>query len=244
MHDYYRSDLAHIHDTGFGQLGTSAARLIIDELRTIGAPSGLIVELGCGGGLTSRLFCDAGYEALGVDLSHSLIEIARNRVPEATFRVGTFTTVDIPPCIAVTAIGEVFNYTLDPASSPSIRREIFRRIYRALAPDGLLVFDMAGPDRAQSGGAQRTFTEGADWAVLAETEHDSARDLLIRRITTFRKLGELYRRDFEIHGLQLVDPEHITKSLHAAGFSVRVLDRYGPFVLPKGLVAFLAKKEP
>ena len=118
MRDYYRSDLAHIHDTGFGQLGTSAARLIIDELRTVGAPSGLIVELGCGGGLTSRLFCDAGYEVLGVDLSHSLIEIARNRVPEATFRVGTFTTADIPPCIAVTAIGEVFNYTQDPANSP------------------------------------------------------------------------------------------------------------------------------
>jgi len=243
MRDGYRSDLAHIHDTGFGQLGTSAARLIIDELRTVGALSGLIVELGCGGGLTSRLFCDAGYDVLGVDLSHSLIEIARNRVPEATFRVGTFATADIPPCIAVTAIGEVFNYTLDPANSPSIRCEIFRRIYRSLAPDGLLVFDMAGPDRTPSGGAQRTFTEGADWAVLAETEHDSARDVLIRRITTFRKLGELYRRDFEIHELQLAEPQEIAKSLQAAGFGVRILDRYGPFVLPKGLAGFLAKKE-
>jgi hypothetical protein len=47
------------------------------------------------------------------------------------------------------------------------------------------------------------FTEGEDWIVLVEKEEDRERSTLVRRIVTLRKIGEHYRRDEEVHHLQL-----------------------------------------
>ena len=44
-------------------------------------------------------------------------ELARRRAPRATFRHGSALDAKIPSCIAVTAIGEVFNYLFDPRHS-------------------------------------------------------------------------------------------------------------------------------
>jgi SAM-dependent methyltransferase len=242
MEDPYRLDLAYIHDAGFGDLARSAAPDLIDELRRVGLRRGTVVDLGCGSGITSRLFRDAGYEVLGIDLSAPLIEIARQRVPDAEFRIGSFTAIDMPPCVAVTAIGEVFNYGFDPANGTAARAKVFAQIYAALAPGGILMFDTAGPARAPAWGPQRTFVEGPDWTVLVEAEADEAKNRLTRRITTFRKLGDLYRRDFESHELQLVDPQEVAEVLERIGFSVQTLACYGSLTLPPGITGFLARK--
>lgn len=242
MKHAYNYDLAYIHDAGFGHLAANAAPVVIAELRRMGVQSGTVVDLGCGSGIASHVLRDAGYEVVGIDLSEPFIEMARKRVPDGVFQVGSFAKADIPPCIAVTAIGEVFNYTFDTGNSPTIRASVFDRIYAALAPGGLLVFDMASAARAPSPNPQRTFAEGPDWVVLVETASDTANRVLTRCITTFRKLGELYRRDCETHQLQLVDPLEVVELLQHIGFFVQTLPSYGSLVLPHGLVGFLARK--
>lgn len=112
MQHAYRDDLAYIHDAGFGHLATSAAPVVIEELRRVGALSGTLVDLGCGSGITSGLLCDAGYEVIGIDLSEPLLQIARERVPKAAFRMDSFVRADIPPCVAVIAIGGGFQLHL------------------------------------------------------------------------------------------------------------------------------------
>jgi SAM-dependent methyltransferase len=201
-----------------------------------------VVDLGCGSGISARLLQDAGFRVVGIDLSEPLIHLAKDRVPDAEFRVGSFVTATIQPCIAVTAIGEVLNYAFDPANSHASREDVLRRIHAALVPNGLLVLDIAGPDRAPANGAHRTFREGSNWAVLVETEGDDNKAILTRRITTFRKQGSLYCRDFELHQLQLVDLVSFVDLLKRIGFSVQTLDGYGPQSLPPGLAAFLARK--
>ncbi len=129
--------------------------MVIEELKRAGTRSGTVVDLECGSGIMARLLSDAGYEVVGIDLSEPLLRMARKRVPEATFRMGSFATTDIHPCVAVTAIGEVFNYTFDTANCAAVRAKTFGRVYTALAPRGLLVFDMAGPARAPSHSPRR-----------------------------------------------------------------------------------------
>ncbi|MDS4070353.1 MAG: class I SAM-dependent methyltransferase [Candidatus Competibacter sp.] len=242
MQHAYRDDLAYIHDAGFGHLAMSVVPVIVEELKRAGSDGGTVVEFGCGSGVTSRLLHDAGYKVIGFDLSESLILMARKRVPGAVFQLESFVTADIPSCVAVTAIGEVLNYTFDSANGTVVRAKTFERVYRALAPGGLFVFDTAGPARAPSHNPERTFSEGRDWAVMMEVEADTASNLLTRRITTFRKQGDLYRRDFELHQLQLVDPLEVVESLQRIGFSVQTLDCYGSLTLPRGLIGFVARK--
>lgn len=242
MQNAYRDDLAYIHDAGFGQFAANAAPVVIEGLRRAGTHSGTIVDLGCGSGIGARLLCDAGYAVVGIDLSEALIQMARVRAPKAEFRVGSVFTTDIPPCVAVTAIGEVFNYTFDAAIGEAARAQAFERVYAALPPGGLFLFDLAGPARIPSQRPQRGFFEGPDWAVLVEVDADIDNKQLTRRITSFRKHGELYRRDFEIHQLHLVDPFEVVELLQQIGFSVQILDCYGSLTLPTGLTGYLAQK--
>ena len=89
---------------------------------------------------------------------------------------------------------------------------------------------------------QTRFREGKDWAVLSETEEDRKRARLTRRITTFCRIGKLYRRDSEIHRLQLYKGSELAKELRRAGFRVTRLRGYGQMRFPGSLAGFLARK--
>jgi SAM-dependent methyltransferase len=240
--DAYQDDLAYVHDAGFGHIAANAAPMTVALLRRSGVTSGCVVELGCGSGISSRCFRDAGFEVVGFDLSDAMIHLARKRVPDADFRLESFVTAELPSCVAVTAFGEVLNYTFDPENSPAVRVKLFERVHQALAPGGLFVFDLAEPARALASGAQRTFFEGADWAILLEVDANRDKTLLTRRNTTFRRQGEFYQRSLEVHQLQLVDRAEVTLALQQIGFSVQVIESYGARRLPPGLPAFIARK--
>lgn len=236
----YNDDLAYIHDVGFGAFARGAAPGLMEILRRRGLTEGLVVDLGCGSGIWARALVDAGYDVLGLDLSAAMIEIARRRVPEGDFRTGSFLQAALPPCEAVTALGEIFNYLFDATNSFNELGRLFRRIYDALRPGGLLVFDVAEPGRGR-GPRQRHF-EGEDWAILTTYEEDTTTQRLTRRIVTFRKEGACYRRDEEVHQLQLYHGADVAAELRRVGFRVRIIRGYGQQRFPRSYVGFLARK--
>lgn len=77
---------------------------------------------------------------------------------------------------------------------------------------------------------------------MYSAEEDRRRKTLTRTITTFRKLGEAYRRHREIHRLRLYPRSEVTQQLKRAGFQVRTLGGYARFRFPTGWAAFLACK--
>ena len=235
----YGADLAYIHDVGFGQFARRAAPELLRWLRKAGKRSGLVVDLGCGSGIWAKELADAGYDVLGIDQSAAMVALARQRVAGGRFRAESFVTVELPSCVAVTAIGECFSYLFDRRNSERRLAQLFGRIYRALEPGGLLIFDVvveAPPE------PQRSFRAGADWAVLVVSETDQRRRLLTRRITSFRKVGDLYQRSEETHVLRLYDRSQLAGQLRAAGFRVRTLAAYGRLPMLPGRVGFLARK--
>jgi SAM-dependent methyltransferase len=185
---------------------------------------------------------DAGYLVFGVDISEAMVEIARRRAPEAEFRVGSLFEVGIPPCSAVTAIGEVLNYLFDPENEERGLGRLFRRVHGALVPGGVFVFDVLGPGQVPPGARTRGFGVGEDWAVLSEREEDAERGTMERRIVSFRKTGEYYRRDEEVHRVRLYDPAELSAELQSAGFQVRTMGSYGSLPLSEGHAAFVARK--
>ena len=240
MYDAYREDLAFIHDLGFGDMAAAAAGVVLEALE--GSDGGTVVDLGCGSGIFAERVAAAGFDVVGIDISPAMIELARRRVPRGEFRCESLLSAELPECVAVAAVGECFNYRFDPRHSREELVGLFRRIHRALVPGGILLFDVAEPGRVPGGGPVRTFVDGGDWAVLMTAMEDPRTRILTRRITSFRCLGDLYRRDDEVHGLELHPREDILAELGEAGFDSRVMESYGNLVLPAGLPGFLASR--
>jgi SAM-dependent methyltransferase len=243
MTESYKNDLAYIHDVGFGGFVKSASGFVLELLQHQGFDSGLVVDLGCGSGILAEELENAGYDVIGIDVSMALLAIARKRVKKAQFRACSLFKADIPNCIAVTAIGECFNYLFDSSNTSQELYNLFVRIYNSLTSEGILVFDVALKGRVPGSGLYRTYTESQDWAVLMTAEEDLHLGLLTRHITTFRKVGELYRRDGEIHQLRLLMQEELVEQLENIGFKVSTFSSYKELQLAPGHIGLLAHKQ-
>jgi len=237
--DAYREDLAFIHESGHAQFAANAAQTLLELLPSAPAGRQRVVDLGCGGGTLAESLAQNGVDVVGYDISPAMIDIARGRVPEATFEVASFLDVQLPECFAVTAVGEVFNYLLDERYSLESLRSVLERIYAALQPGGLLLFDVAGPGRAEAVPRQM-FRSTDDWSVLVENSCED--NVLTRHITSFRRVGEMFRRDQETHRIQLFDPAQVRVVLEQNRFDVEECTHYGDLQLPAGGKAFVARK--
>lgn len=242
MSHAYREDLAWIHDLGFGDLARSAAEALLQHLAADGVVKGLVVDLGCGTGIFAEAVCNAGYDVLGIDISPSMIDMASRRVPEARFRCEPLLGAALPACVAVAAVGECFNYRFDERNSRDQLRALFGRIHDALAPGGIFLFDAAGPGRVPGGGPVKTHVDGGEWALLMNAEEDAASGRVTRCITSFRRVGDYFRRDDECHELDLFAPDALQADLQHAGFEVGILGAYAGHALPPGLAGFLARR--
>jgi|GEM_PF-109349 len=236
---FYSDDLAYIHDVGFSGLSESWVPGLLELLREAGIESGTVVDLGCGGGGWIESLNDAGYRPVGVDISPAMIERAKDRMPPAQCHVSSIWEFQIPACRAVTALSEVVCYRSDDSDNPNLQ-SLFANIFDALEPGGLLFLDVAeiGLDRARD----RTFAEGDDWACLVRFEYDDSRDQLHRHITSFRRLGSLFRRSHEHHVVQLFDGTEVAQLLNAVGFQTESVRAFGTAKLLPMRIGFIAQK--
>jgi SAM-dependent methyltransferase len=231
---FYPADLARIHDEGFGDFARAAACELLRRL----PGSGLVVELGCGSGISSEILSDAGYDVLGIDISADMLTIARRRAPRATFVEGSIWEAVLPSCAAVTAIGEVVNYTTDARAGTAALAGLCARVHAALAPGGLLMLDFATPGRGTARQEGPSVARGGDWKIVSSAHEDPAAKTLERRIEV--ELGG--QRRVETHTLALYERDFVQKCLEGLGFSSEALDRYCDFGFWPGYAAFAAVK--
>lgn len=236
----YREDLAYIHHVGFGDFSRAACPGLLRILRQAGIRRGTLVDLGCGSGLWARAAGDAGFTVIGVDRSRAMIRLARRVAPRARFFRASLHDFEIPPCEAVTAIGEGLNYLWPTdCSGPQLQR-LFGRVATTLRPGGLFIFDVIL--RGARPLAGRTWHAGADWVALTEVKESPSRNLVTRRIVSFRKVRSAWRRSDEIHRVRLFDRAETVRALVRTGFSVQTRRHYGEVPLLPRRLAFVARK--
>ncbi len=235
----YADDLAHIHDRGFSHHAHGTAAGLLAALRRSGVREGLIVELGCGSGITAQALLAEGFTVFGIDQSRALLRRARKRAPNARFQQGSFFDLPIPDCSAVISLGECLGYRTEKRSGTRQMTHLLRRVRAALPPGGLLVFDLVTPAVARHA---VNFRKGSDWALASENSRDDSGAWLRREITTFVRHGGTYRRGSETHWVQLYTAGEIGERLRKMGFSVRIRRKLGGYGLLPGRSLFIARR--
>jgi len=238
----YGADLAYVHDRGFGGFAASVGADLLALFARRRSTGGLVVDLGCGSGIWARALLEAGYDVLGVDVSPAMLALARRQAPGAVFREASFLDVDLPPCMAVTSMGECLCYTFDGRLGPSALAELFGRCYAAVQPGGLFVFDVVTDELLRPGLPRQAFSEGPDWTCLVDYDRDRDRGLLTRRIITFRLVDGTWRRSVEVHRQTTYRPSTLVGLLRSVGFTARVVRTFGAYSLPPGRAGFIATR--
>lgn len=235
---FYHQDLAELHNLYYSDFVENAAPGAIAALRAAGIRSGVVLDLGCGGGQFSSRLLREGYEPAGIDVSAAMIRLARKRVPAAKFVRGSIADVRLPSCSAAVAIGEVFNYL---PSKAGVRRA-FRNVFRALRPGGILVFDIKEPLPGPGKKARSVARWGADWAIFVEVAEDPDEQRLVRKIASFRRMDRNYRRHDEVHRQTILKAAEIGKMLEIIGFSVSIRRGYRDVRLSSDRKVLIARK--
>lgn len=242
---FYDAELAAVHQADFTDVARSAAGVLLRRLAVAGYGTGTIVDLGCGGGALAAALVDAGYDVLGVDLSPAMIELARANAPGARFVQGSIWDADLPPAVAVAAVGEVVNYAADARAGLEQLAGLFDRVQAALARRGTFLFDIATPGRGGPDGSRSGFADTDAYTLhfeVDETTDDHGDATLERRMVLFTRDGDVYRRSDEVHHLRLYRAATVIDMLTAAGFRSITLAAYGDRPLPSGWIAVAATR--
>ena len=232
---YYEARLARIHAQDYTHYAIAAAQRLLSEL---GPGSGVIIDLGCGAGDVADVVTPAGYEYVGVDLSPSMVALARQRRPGIRVLHGSaFDLPDAEGVRGIVAVGEVINYAGDPRAGLAGLHAWLRACRQTLSAGGVLLLDVAGPLRADPEPLTRV-AHGQGYRLEVTTVTDPERRTMTRTIRIVDDTGE----QTETHELELVDPMEVLAALRSAGFDAVALSAYRedlPF--PRGWSGFLAR---
>lgn len=216
---FYGSQLARFHQRRYERFTLRAAPVLLRLLRRHGVRRGRVVDLACGPGGWALELARRGYGVVGVDISPAMIRLARRRVPQAKFVCASMTRAPLPPCDAVTALGEPFNYLLRKSEV----QRVFRRVHGALRRGGILVFDTLepAPGRRKFRRAHSMGQRGLrlDSAII---EYPAQR-LVVREISVFRGRGRGVRVAREVHRQRAYAGREVAAWLRRMGFRVRLL---------------------
>jgi SAM-dependent methyltransferase len=242
---FYGAAQAAIHHERFGDLALDAAKLLAGELVSRGRTTGTVTDLGCGSGVLIGLMSNLGYDVVGIDISTDMLEIAERYAPRAKLINASLVDATIPPSIAVTAIGEALNYATDPRAGLETTAAVARRVYDALAPGGIFLFDVSTPGRNLGLDVRERIHEGDGWMLTMRATETS--DQLERKITIYsRKSDGRYARTDEHHVIHLYDPDAVRATLTEIGFTVETRASYGESrsdsTPPMGWTVFVAAK--
>ncbi|MEU5753379.1 class I SAM-dependent DNA methyltransferase [Streptomyces sp. NPDC047853] len=126
--------------------GTPLDRALMGAFAEMVGPDGEVADLGCGPGRVTAHLASLGLRVFGVDLSASMLAIARRENPGLRFEQGSMLALDLPDGALAGAVSWYSSIHTPWERLP----DLFAEIRRVLAPGGhlLLAFQVGdGPSR-------------------------------------------------------------------------------------------------
>lgn len=179
-----------------------------------------VIDLACGTGSVALLLAEKYDRVLGVDMSEEMLTVACQRAMEQekmpTFICQKLQELHLPRAVdmAVCAL-DGLDYILDPADC----QEAIRRVYKALNPGGIFIFDVNTPEKLRAMDGQVFLDEDDDVFCLWRGEFDEEANICSYGMDLFQREGEQWYRSFEEHKEYAYTAQQLTDYLKAAGFT-------------------------
>ena len=178
------------------------------------------VDLACGTGSVTAILAQRGLEVLGVDLSEEMLTVAQQKAMELEnaprFVCQSLQELWLPRGVdmAVCALD-----SLDYITDPNDCKEAIRRIYKALNPGGIFIFDVNTPEKLRAMDGQVFLDEDDDVYCVWRGEFDEESNICSYGMDLFQRNGEVWVRSFEEHREYAYSQEQLIDYLKAAGFT-------------------------
>ena len=197
---------------------------VVDFYRQILEREGLCprtcVDLACGTGSVSVLLAQQGLEVTGVDMSEDMLTVAFDKAcgldQPPRFVCQKLQELRLPRGVdlAVCALD-----SLDYVTDPDDCAEAIRRVYKALNPGGIFIFDVNTPEKLRAMDGQVWLDEDDDVYCVWRGEFDESANICSYGMDLFQRQGDVWLRSFEEHREYAYSRQQLTDFLKAAGFT-------------------------
>ena len=192
------------------------------------------VDLACGTGSVTAILARKGYRVIGVDLSEEMLTQAQQKVwnleQQPLFLCCPLEELTLPRGVdlAVCALD-----SLDYITDPGACREAIRRVYKALNPGGIFIFDVNTPEKLRAMDGQVFLDEDDDVYCVWRGEFDEETNICSYGMDLFQRRGQVWHRSFEEHREYAYSEEQLREYLRSAGFTHVEVYADREFCLPR-----------
>ena len=197
---------------------------VVDFYRKIMEEEGVhprsAVDLACGTGSVTQLLARQGIPTIGVDLSEDMLTQAQLKtadmdnppryICQSLDKLKLYKAVDLAVCAL-----DSLDYITDPRQC----RQAIHRIYRALNPGGLFVFDVNTPEKLRAMDGQVFLDEDDDVYCVWRGQFDEETNICSYGMDLFQREGKRWVRSFEEHREYAYSAPQLTGWLREAGFT-------------------------
>lgn len=177
-------------------------------------------DLACGTGSTTAILARMGLAVTAVDLSEDMLTEAMDKCADLE-KLPTFVHqalqelrlprgVDLAVCFL-----DSLDYILEPADCA----EAIRRVYKALNPGGVFIFDVNTPEKLRAMDGQVFLDEDDDVYCVWRGEFDEETNICSYGMDLFQRQGDVWRRFFEEHQEYAYSIPQLRAFLKQAGFT-------------------------
>ena len=178
------------------------------------------VDLACGTGSVTAILAREGLRVIGVDMSEEMLTQAAAKTaglePAPIFVRQKLQNLTLPRGVdlAVCALD-----SLDYITEPKDCAQAIRRVYRALNPGGMFIFDVNTPEKLRAMDGQVFLDEDQDVYCVWRGEFDDNTNICSYGMDLFIREGKHWLRSFEEHREYAYSREQLTVFLKDAGFT-------------------------
>ena len=189
-------------------------------LRREGLKPRTAVDLACGTGSVSLLLAKQGLQVTAVDMSEEMLTVAMEKAMalenRPRFICQRLEKLWLPKGVdlAVCALDSL-DYIVEPENC----KEAIRRVYRALNPGGIFIFDVNTPEKLRAMDGQVFLDEDDDVYCVWRGEFDEETNICSYAMDLFQRRGEVWERSFEEHREYAYSQQQLISYLKEAGFT-------------------------